>query len=181
MNKLCLILVMLGVMIACKQTDPSLTHIPKTDSTNPTLEWVLDIETAGAQGPVKATQTFKETNNIVSIKRTDKVHLYLLSNDNESGIVYSELKGEFDYLCIDPNVPEKGANSHGSIPGNYIAFDEMKIQAHKSWKLDGYRLLNNFSCDGEYTYSRGKFVLEGEAINHLKDTGKSNLVIQVLP
>lgn len=181
MNKLYLTIVIICLLTACKQTDPSLTYIPKSDGTKPMLEWLLDIETIGPQGPVTATQSFKETNNIVSIKRSDKAHLYLVSTDSESGIIYSVFKGEFDYLCVDPKAPEKGANSHGSLPGNYIAFDEMKVQAHKSWKLDGYRLLNNFSCDGEYAYSRGKFILAGEAVNHLKDTSKSNLVIQVLP
>lgn len=172
-----LIFCCLMILAACK-SDPALVRIPAVDSTPPTLRWELHNESAM---PNAVITEFKESSNITTIHRADKVHLYLVAEDLESGIRHAILTGQFDYLCIDPSAPDQGTNSHGSIPGQTIHLDMLTLQALKEWKLDGNWLLSNFECGAGYDYSKGKFELSGLAINPLKDTSISSLTIQVLP
>lgn len=182
--KMKLIYSLLSCIIAwssCKNTDAALVSIPSKDGTKPALKWELEIETMGDKGSNTSVMTLDKEQNIAIIHKTDKAQIYLVSTDEESGIVHSALAGEFDFLCLDPNKSDQGTNSHGTIPGNSIDFAMLKIQGMRSWKLDGYRLLSNFECGAGYNYSKGKFELNGMAVNHLKDTARTQLSIQVIP
>ena len=141
------------MLVACKSY-PALVRIPSADTTPPALKLGTDNESAT---PNAVITEFKESTNVTPIHRADKVHLYLVAEDMESGIRHAILTGQFDYLWIDPSAPDQVTNSHGSIPGQTIHLDMLTLQSLKEWILDGNRLLANFECGTGLDYSKGKF------------------------
>lgn len=127
-------------------------------------------------GPVSSMTMYSDPVTNIAVKTTDKVDIYLIAADNESGVKKISMKGGFGYTCI----PAGGGTAlavDGFIPEQSMDFSPLTTCGIKEWKLSIAPLNVALSCPNSGLLSGGSIGITGSGENF--KGGVSSLTLNV--
>lgn len=168
----------LVLLQSCKPccNDPLIVKVPDSDATLPSLRWEVAVMSQTLSGPVSSMTMYSDPVTNITVKTTDKVDVYLIAVDNESGIKKMSMKGGFGYTCI----PQGGGTAlavDGIVPEQSMDFSPLTTCGIKEWKLSIAPLNVALSCPNSGLLSGGMIGITGSGENF--KGGVSGLTLNV--
>jgi hypothetical protein len=157
-------------------TDPLIVKIPNNDATPPTLRWEVAVLSQTPSGPISSMTMYSESVTNISVKTTDKVDVYLVARDVESGVKKMSMKGGFGYTCIPPGGGTTIAVD-GYVPEKSMDFSALTTCGLKEWKVSTEALNVSLSCPNNGMLSGAMIGITGNGENF--KGGVSSLTLNV--
>ncbi|MCW5922266.1 MAG: hypothetical protein KIS77_07985 [Saprospiraceae bacterium] len=165
---------------ACQNccTDPLVVKIPNNDATPPSLRWEVAVLSQTPSGPISSMNMYTEAVTNISVKTTDKVDVYLVARDDESGIKKASMKGGFGYTCIPPGGGTAIAVD-GFVPERSMDFSMLTTCGLKEWKIALEALNVSLSCPNNGALSGAMIGITGNGENFKGGTSSLTLNVNV--
>jgi hypothetical protein len=157
-----------------------LIPIDDTDATAPEVYWRVTAFTMTPDGPISSITMLNEFENTYEMGTNELVTVFLIAEDNESGVLSINVTGGFGFTC-----QQDGGGvfiADGIVPGNQINFTNSMTcgtpeGAYQVIEIDGADL-----CSGpDLSFVNGVYGFDGISENNANDLRLTRLVINVNP
>lgn len=157
-----------------------LIPIDPDDNTAPDVYWQINSVTMTPSGPASSLTLLNEFENTYEMSVNELVTVFLVAEDNESGVRTIDITGNFGFTC-----EQAGGNifiADGVFPGNPINFTSSNTcgtpeGAYQATIIDA----SDFCSGNGESFLGAVYGFDGIAENNASDLRLTRLVVNVNP